>query len=75
MSTWERDKVWLKGYRWKRNLYDKLKWEFFQVVAVFVLLYGYTIWTLMYQLDGKARWELHKNATKCFERIWKAAPP
>ena len=52
------------------SLSDKIKWNFFQAVAVSVLLYG------LHQLDvnktheEKARWELHKNAMCCFQQIF-----
>ena len=32
---------------WKSDFSDKIKWEFFLVVAMSVLLYGCIIWTLM----------------------------
>ena len=49
------------------------KLEFFQAVAVWVLLYGYTIWTLMKHLGKKnARWKLCKDAACCFEQILKS---
>ena len=35
------------------DLSDKIKQEFFQPVAVLVLLYGYTTWTLMKRLEKK----------------------
>ena len=42
---------------WKSDLSDNIVWEFFQVVAVSVLLYGCTTWTqtkvLEKKLDGK----------------------
>ena len=31
----------------KSNLSEKIKWEFFQAIAMSVLLYGSTTWTLM----------------------------
>ena len=30
--------------RWKSDLSDKIKQEFFQAVTMLVLVYGYTIW-------------------------------
>ena len=54
--------------KWKSDLSDKIKWGFFQVVVVSVLLYGCTSWT------QNAHMELHKNATCCFEQILEAAP-
>ena len=38
---------------WKSDLPVKMKWEYFQVVAVSILLYGYTTQTLMKRLEKK----------------------
>ena len=38
---------------WKSVLFDKIKLEFFHIVAVSVLLYDCTIWTLMKLLEKK----------------------
>ena len=32
---------------------DKIKWDFFQVVAVSLLLYGCTLWSLMKHIEKK----------------------
>ena len=39
---------------------DKIKWDFFQAVAMLVLLYDCSTWTNKTHGE-KARWELHKN--------------
>ena len=60
---------------WKSDLSDKIKWDFFQAVAVSILLYGCT--TLMLKkkmLREKTWWKLFKNATRCFELILEAKP-
>ena len=49
-----------------------MKLEFFQAVAMSVLLYGHTTWILMKHLGEKTRWELHKDAACCFELILKS---
>ena len=54
---------------WKSNLSSKIKQDFFQAVAVSILLYGCTTWTLTKCMEKKTKWELHKNATCCFEQI------
>ena len=52
-------KMWIATDRlsiiWKSNLSDNMKREFFQVVAVLVLLYGCTFWTLMKCLEKKLK--------------------
>ena len=67
-------KAWIATERpltkWKSNLSNKIKQNFFQAVVVSVLLYGCTTWNL----KKKTRWELHKNATWSFEQILGAAP-
>ena len=40
---------------WKSYLSDKIKWEFFQVVAMSVLWYGYTTWIRTKLLKKKLR--------------------
>ena len=49
-----------------QNLSDKIKWEFFQVLAVLVLPYGYATWTFNEMPLEKARRELYKDAICCF---------
>ena len=36
---------------WKSDLSDEIKWDFFQDIAVSVLLYGCTTWILMKRLE------------------------
>ena len=55
---------------WKSDLSDQIKWEFFQVVAVLVLLYSYTTWTRMKHLTKK----LHANYTKILHTVLKQDP-
>ena len=38
-------------------------------MVVSILLYRCTTWTLAERMEKKARWELYKNATCCFEQI------
>ena len=57
----------------KSDLSNKIKWDFFQTVAVSILLYGWTPWTLTKNLEN-AWEELHKSATYCFEQILEAIP-
>ena len=47
---------------------------FFQAVAISVLLYGCTTWTLMKTLGEKARWELHKDTVCVLNKSWKQHP-
>ena len=57
----------------KSDLSDEIKWEFFQIVAMWVLLYGCTTWTLMKCQEKKVRWELLKDSACYFEQILEAA--
>ena len=50
----------------KSDLYDKIEQDFFEAVAVSIILYGCTTW----MLTKKARWELYKNAARCLEQIF-----
>ena len=53
--------------KWKSDLPDKIKLKFFQAVAVSVLLYSCTTWTL--------RKHLEKNlGENCFELVLEVAP-
>ena len=52
---------------------DKIKLDFFQAVTVSVLLYWRTTWTLTKRIK-KTRWQLHKNTTRCSEKIPEATP-
>ena len=56
---------------WRSDLSDKIKWEFFQAVAVSVLLHGCTTWTFMWHLLKK----LHENFTRMphavLNKFWK----
>ena len=67
-------KVWTDIDRlsviWISDLFDKMKWEFFQAVAVSVLQYRCTSKTF----GEKVKWELHKDGASCFEQILEAAP-
>ena len=42
--------------KWKFNFFDKIKWEFLQVLTVSVLLYGWTTWTWMKYQEKKLDW-------------------
>ena len=53
----------------KSDLIDKLKQEFFTAVAISVLLYSCTNWTL-----NNARWELQQNAVGPLKKSWKQHP-
>ena len=62
------------SFIWKFDLSDKIKRYFFQVVAVSILLYKSTTWTLTKWIGEKAGLELHKNVVCCLEQILEAAP-
>ena len=59
---------------WKSDLSNKIKQDFFQVVAVSILLYRCTIWMLTKCMEKKLDGELHKNAVCQFEQILEALP-
>ena len=56
---------------WKSNLANKIKWDFFQAMAV-------SIWMHLMDVDKryskKTRGELHKNSTCCIKQILEATP-
>ena len=57
---------------WKSHFSDKIKREFFQTIAVFVLLYGCSTWN---ETPGvKVRLELPKDTAGYFEQILEATP-
>ena len=55
---------------WKFDLSDKIKWEYFKAVAMSVLLYGCTTWTLTKHQEKKPG----GNYTGCSEQILEVAP-
>ena len=55
--------------KWKSDLSDKIKHNFFQTAVVSILLYGCTRWMLTKCMKKKAKQELHKNATRYIEQI------
>ena len=54
----------------KSDLFHKTKLDSFQTVALSVLLYGCTTWTLMKRSEKN----LDESYTSCFEQILEAAP-
>ena len=58
---------------WKSDPSDKIKWGFFKNMVVLVLLYGYTTWTLMRDLEKKS-YLVTIYECYCFEQILEAAP-
>ena len=56
---------------WKSH---QIKREFFQDVAVLVLLYGCNKMDFNKGKEKKPNWELHKDAVFYFEQILEAAP-
>ena len=55
---------------WTPDYFDKIELEFLQAVAVSLLLYSCTTWTLTTRLEKKLR-----KVTVCsFEQILEAAP-
>ena len=70
----------------KSNLTDKIKWDFFQIIAVSKLLYGWTTWTLMKCIENKWDGNYENNTlvywlltvlvskTSVYYRHWKKHP-
>ena len=58
--------------KWKSDMTDKIKQEFFQAVIMSEQLYGCTTWTNE-TLEEKSRRELHKDAECSFEQILEVA--
>ena len=50
----------------KSDLSDKIKWYVFQALALLILLYGYTSWTLTKLRDEKQDW----NTQQCYVLFW-----
>ena len=59
---------------WKSDLTDKLKGDFFQVVAVSVLLYGNTTWTLAKRLEYKLDGSCTRILRAALNKSWKQHP-
>ena len=84
ISSTERDintrigKAWTAMDRlstiWKSDLTDKLKREFFQAVAVSVLLYGCTTWTLTKRLENKIDGSCTRMLPAALNKSWKQHP-
>ena len=53
---------------WKSDLSSETKCEFIQALAVLVLLYGCTMWTLIKCSGKNLDREIHKDAACCFEQ-------
>ena len=58
----------------KFDLSDKIKRKFFQFVAESVLLYGFTIWTLMKRLEKKLDADYIKMMRAVSNKFWNQHP-
>ena len=56
---------------WKSDLSDKIEWEFFQAVAMSVLLYGYTTWTLTKHSEKNLDGNVTKMLCAVLNKSWK----
>ena len=72
-----KERVWTAidrlSIRWKNDLSDKIKWDFFQALIVSILLYGCTTWTLAKRTEKKLDEKVYKNATSFFGQVPEAA--
>ena len=59
---------------WKSDLTDKLKRDFFQAVAVSVLLYGSTTWTLTKRLENKLDGSCTRMLRAALNKSWRQHP-
>ena len=53
---------------------DKLKWDFFQVVAVSIQLYGCTTWTLTKCMEKNLNWNYTRMLCAVLNKSWKQHP-
>ena len=84
ISSTERDvnillaKVWTPVNRlliiWKSDLSDKIKWDFFQAVAVSVLLYRYTIWMLTKHIKKRLDGNYTRMLRAILKKSWRRHP-
>ena len=59
---------------WKSDLTDKMKRSFFQAVAVSILLYGCTTWTLTKQLEKKLDGNYTRLSREILNKSWQQHP-
>ena len=70
-----RHELLLTGYwQYKNLINDKIKCDFFQVVAVSVLLYGCTTWIIMKCLKKKLNGNYTKMLCAVLNKSWKQHP-
>ena len=84
ISSTERDviihlvKIWTAtdnlSILWKSDLSDKIKWDFFQVGTVSVLLYGCTIGTLAKYIEKKLEGNSTRMLRAVLNKSWKQHP-
>ena len=58
---------------WKSNLSNKTKIDYFQTVAVFIVLYGCTTWTLTKCIEKKLKWK-HKITARRLAKFLEVSP-
>ena len=59
---------------WKFNFSDKIKWKFFQAVAMSVLLYNSTTWTLKKHFEKKLDGNYTRILCTVLNKFWKQHP-
>ena len=57
--------------KWKSDLSDKMKWDFFQDVAVFILLYGCTTWRQAKCSDKRFDGNFTRRLRVILNKSWK----
>ena len=64
---------WL-SVMWKFDHFDKIKWNFFLDLAVSILLYGCTLWTLMKHLEKKWDGNYPRILSTVLNKSWNQEP-
>ena len=77
VNNWDQDCKYINksaGFYMESDLFNEIKWEFFEAVTVSILRYGCTTWTLTKhwekKLDGKFTRMLHA----ILDKFWKWHP-
>ena len=59
---------------WKSNLSNKMKWNFFWVIAMSILVYGRTTWMLTKHMKEKLIGNYTKMVQAVLNKSWKEQP-
>ena len=59
---------------WKSNQSDKIKWDFFQVVVMSILLYGCTTWMLRKHIEENLDENYTRTLRAVLNKSWQQHP-